>query len=277
MEMYGRALQQKPDDADLLYARALMAEKVDHFLEEYQDTTFFLYYAINLPHYPLQGTGKWREHYQDLEIPRSKYAACVSTVDERIGQMLTKLESLGLRENTIIIFQSDHGHSMEERTFGGGGNSGIYRGAKFSLFEGGIRVPAMISWKGSIPQGEVRDQMCVNVDWLPTVLELCNLPYETTAYEGKSMKKIIMDNDSTAHDVFCWYSRQNRWAVRKGDWKLLMNPIDPTMEQPLPERDSLFLTNISTHPEERENMAQQYPDKVAELTQEYQDWYQKVK
>ena len=127
------------------YFQDVMAEKVDRFVEEHKASPFFLYYAINLPHYPLQGTEKWRAHYREMESPRNMYAATVSTVDERIGLLLDQLETLGLRENTIVIFQSDHGHSMEQRTFGGGGSAGIYRGAKFSLFEGGIRVPAMIS------------------------------------------------------------------------------------------------------------------------------------
>jgi len=262
---------------DGAYFQDLMAEKVDWFLEENRDTTFFLYYAINLPHYPLQGTAKWRDHYQEMESPRSKYAACVSTVDERIGQLLAKLTFLGLRENTIIIFQSDHGHSMEERTFGGGGNSGIYRGAKFSLFEGGIRVPAMISWPGHIPDNEERDQLCINVDWLPTVLDLTGTLYDTLAFEGKSMKSVIMDNDPSSHEVFCWYSNDNRWAVRKGEWKLLKNPVDPTQDVPMDEKDSLFLANINDHPEERENLAGEYPEKVAELMQEYQEWYDRVK
>ncbi len=257
------------------YFQDLMADKVDKFLENNQDTTFFLYYAINMPHYPLQGTDKWREYYKDLESPRDKYAACVSTVDERIGQMMKKLESLKLRDNTIIIFQSDHGHSTEQRTFGGGGNSGIYRGAKFSLFEGGIRVPAIISWTGSIPQNEVRKQMGVNVDWFPTILDLCNIQYDQAAFEGISMKNVILNNDPSSHKAFWWYSSDNYWAVRKGDWKLLKNPVDPSNKAPITKSDSLFLVNIHDNPDELENFANQYPKKVEELIVEYNEWHKK--
>lgn len=255
------------------YFQDLMADKVDVFLEEYQDAPFFLYYAINLPHYPLQGTAKWREYYKDMESPRSMYAATISTVDERIGQLLDQLESLGLRDNTIIIFQSDHGHSTEVRTFGGGGSAGIYRGAKFSLFEGGIRVPAMISWPAKLPQAEVRNQMCVNVDWFPTILDLCEITYDEKAFEGKSMKKVILDQAPSTHEVFWWFSRKDRWAVRRGDWKLLKNPIDPSEKAPIAEKDSLFLVNIQEAPNEMENVASQHPEIVKELIQEYQNWY----
>jgi len=260
---------------DGVYFQDLMAQKANAFIEQNKQNPFFLYYAINLPHYPLQGTSKWRELYKNLESPRSKYAACVSTVDERIGQLLDKLEQLGLRENTIIIFQSDHGHSMEERTFGGGGSAGIYRGSKFSLFEGGIRVPAMISWPVEIPQNEEREQMAINVDWFPTILDLCGINYSGQV-EGKSLKGVISDQQPSAHKSFCWYSNPNRWAVRKGDWKLLKNPIDPTAKAPLTDADSLFLVNLAVTPEEMKNQAFEHPEVVEELSQVYQKWYKSV-
>jgi len=257
------------------YFQDIIAEKANNFIEENMDTAFFLYYAINLPHYPLQGTAKWRDYYKDLDSPRNKYAACVSTVDERIGILLQKLDELKLRENTIIIFQSDHGHSMEERTFGGGGNSGQYRGSKFSFFEGGIRVPAIISWPVKIPQNEIRNQMCVNVDWFPTLLDFCNIDYQENEFEGKSLNEVIFKNAPTPHEVFWWYAKKS-WAVRKGDWKLLKNPKDPSKKAPIEKKDSLFLVNIHDNPDELVNMANEYPDKVEELIQEYNDWYKKV-
>src|SRR5690606_5880068 len=104
--------------------------------------------------------------------PRREYAAFVSTMDERIGRVLARLDELGLRENTIVVFQSAHGHSTEERAFFGGGSAGPFRGAKFSLFEGGIRVPAIISWPGHLPAGQVRDQIATACDWLPTLADL---------------------------------------------------------------------------------------------------------
>ncbi len=185
------------------------------------------------------------------------------------------MEELNLRENTIVIFQSDHGHSMEERTFGGGGNSGIYRGAKFSFFEGGIRVPAIISWPEKIKQGEVRDQMCVNVDWLPTILDFSQINYQENEFEGKSLKQVITNNDSSPHDVFWWWDNENRWAVRKGDWKLLKNPIDPTQKTQVETVNSYFLINLESNPNELVNVAKEYPDKVEELVNEYNNWYEK--
>ncbi|MFY0626775.1 MAG: sulfatase-like hydrolase/transferase [Reichenbachiella sp.] len=258
------------------YFQDLMSQKANDFIVKNKDNSFFLYYAINMPHYPLQGTNKWREHYKNLEKPRADYAAAVSTVDERIGELLVKLEELKLRENTIIIFQSDHGHSMEERTFGGGGSAGLYRGAKFSFFEGGIRVPAIVSWPAKIPKNETRDQMSINVDWFPTLLDLLDIKYQENEFEGKSLRKVILKNSKTEHDVFWWWENENKWAVRKGAWKLLKNPNDPTKKAPIMKKDSLFLVNIQDHPDELVNVANANPEKIEELIKEYQDWYGKV-
>ncbi|MFK7936725.1 MAG: sulfatase-like hydrolase/transferase [Saprospiraceae bacterium] len=255
------------------YFQDIISEKANDFIETHQDKPFLLYYALNLPHYPLQGTTKWREHYQDLAHPRDKYAAALSTVDERIGVLLDQLETLNLRENTIVIFQSDHGHSTETRTFGGGGSAGIYRGAKFSLFEGGIRVPAIISYPKVIPQQAEREQMSVNVDWFPTILDLCGIEYQSNEFEGKSLQNVIMKNAASAHSAFWWYQNKHTWAVRKGDWKLLRNPTDHSNKAPITESDSLFLVNLQTHPNEMTNMVKEHPEKVAELTLTYQEWY----
>ena len=260
------------------YFQDIMAQKANEFLVDNKDESFFLYYALNLPHYPLQGTDKWREYYKDLESPRNKYAACVSTVDERIGILLSKLEELQLRDNTIIIFQSDHGHSVELRTFGGGGNSGPYRGSKFSNFEGGIRIPAIISWPGQIPVDEIRTQMAINVDWFPTILDLCGISYDEKQFEGKSIKKIIYDsNVETPHEAFYWYKSTNHWAVRKGNWKLLINPVDHTLKPGHEKLDSVYLVNIKDDLGEKLNLANDHPEKVVELTNEYLSWYNSIK
>jgi len=105
----------------------LMVTEIKEILETDREKPFFIYWAFNAPHYPYQGEPKWMEYYKDLPTPRKEYAAFVSTADERIGEVLDKLDRLGLSENTIVVFQSDHGHSVEERAFRGGGSSGDYR------------------------------------------------------------------------------------------------------------------------------------------------------
>lgn len=92
----------------------------------------------------------------------------------------------GLNDNTIVIYQPDHGQSTETRAFGGGGNAGPYRGAKFSLFEGGIRVPSVVRFPGHLPAGESRDQFMTSCDWFPTVSQWCGVELPKTRLDGVS-------------------------------------------------------------------------------------------
>lgn len=261
------------------YFLDLCVEECLDFVQQNRQRPFFIYWAINMPHYPLQATAKWREHYQDLDSPRDKYAAFVSTMDERIGRVLAGLEQSGLRENTIVVYQSDHGHSTEVRTFSGGGNAGPYRGAKFSLFEGGIRVPAIVSWPGGrVPQGEVRAQMATGCDWLPTLAEYCGAPLPEAKLDGRSLTEVIESADAPSpHQTFYWqFGRGDnaQWAVRQGDWKLIGNPRDTSDKAPLGPDDKLFLVNLREDIGEMRNLAQEQPEilqRLLGLRQEYAD------
>jgi arylsulfatase A-like enzyme len=254
----------------------LMQQECTQFIEQHKDHPFLLYWAINEPHYPLQGTAKWREQYKNLPSPRNMYAALVSTADERIGAVLAKLDELHLRDNTIVVFMSDQGHSVEVRTFGGGGSSGPYRGAKSSLFEGGLRVPAMISWPGHLPEGEVRTQLATGCDWLPTLAELAGVPVPQSVaanLDGRSLVPLLHSaSASTPHSVFHWATDRKQWAVREGDWKLIGNPYDPTQKEPFGKEDAFFLVNLREDIGERRNVAADHPDRVAHLRQLHQAW-----
>lgn len=247
----------------------LMVEECLEFIEKNQAEPFFLYWAINMPHYPLQGTGKWRDRYKGLASPRRMYAEFVSTVDEQIGQVMRKVDELGLRKKTLIIFQSDQGHSVEERTFGGGGNAGPYRGAKASFFEGGIRVPSIVSMPGVIPEGEVRSQMVTGCDWLPTIAEFCGVPIPQNKLDGKSIGEVIRSAEAPEpHSSFYWQLSRGpgaQWAVREGNWKLLGNPRDPTDPDSISESDKLFLVNLDQDRGERNNLVEAYPEMLERL------------
>lgn len=254
------------------YFGDLMVDECQAFIEKNQANPFFLYWAINWPHYPLQGTNKWREKYKSLKHPRDKYATFVSTMDELIGKVVLRLEKLGLRDNTIILFQSDHGHSVEERAFFGGGNPGKFRGAKGCLFEGGLRVPSIISWPTAIPKGEVRDQAACGIDWVPTLLDLTGSQpmAKAPAFDGKSLKKVIQRNAESPHSYLYWMmgrGKNAQWAVQKDGWKLLGNPRDVRAPNSLGKTDKLFLVELTADISEASNLASQKPDKVKSLQQ----------
>ncbi len=253
----------------------MMVEEAGKFITENRERPFFMYFAINEPHYPYQPDDKWREHFKDLPYPRNLYAAFMATLDERIGQLLKKLDDQGLRDNTIILFQSDHGHSTEERAHFGGGSAGPYRGAKFSLFEGGIRVPGIISWPGHLPEGQVRTQLVHSCDWLPTLAELCGIK-PPDGLDGTSMMPVIKSADApTTHGVVHWQvdsGKNAQWAVRDGDWKLIGNAWDTSATDKKQERIERFLCNLRDDIGEKKNLAADKPEIVARLTKLHEEW-----
>ena len=263
------------------YFPDLMVSAGQQFIEDHREKPFFMYWAINLPHYPLQGKAKWHAKYAHLPAPRRMYAEFISSMDEAIGQLLQKLDELGLREDTIVIFQSDHGHSQEERTFSGGGSAGPYRGAKFSLFEGGIRVPAIISWPGRLPEGAVRDQLATACDWLPTIAELCEIPVPQRKLDGRSIVSLVQSASANSpHQTFHWQSGRglggSQWAVRDGDWKLIGHPNDTSKKAKITAADEFFLVNLAEDVSEMENLAGEYPEKVEHLKRLHEQWIKDV-
>jgi arylsulfatase A-like enzyme len=250
------------------YFPDLMVEKAEAYIGSHRDRRFFIYFAINMPHYPYQGDPRWLDYYKkhNVPFPRNLYAAFVSTLDDHIRQLMKFLEDNGLRDNTIIVYQSDNGHSVEERAHFGGGSSGPYRGAKFSVFEGGIRLPAIISWPGHLPEGEVRTQVAHGCDWLPTLAELCGVALPNSELSGRSLVHVIRSADAPSpHDYLQW-RLGNQWAVRQGPWKLLHNPNDNADVQKLAKADKeWFLANIPDDPSERTNQAASHPEIVEQL------------
>lgn len=255
----------------------LMKKELMDFVDKTDSDPFFVYWAINMPHYPYQGKEEWLEQFRDLESPRKEYASFISTFDELIGEVYTYLERSGKLENTIIAFQTDHGHSTEERAYFGGGDNGPFNGAKFSMLEGGLRVPAIISFPKLLNQGEVRHQWASSVDWLPTLADLAGVTIEHEI-DGKSMLPFLKDPSvQSPHHLMHWGTGNPEndnypWAIRKGDWKLLGNPTDPTGVLDFEEEDKLYLVNLSQDSTESNNLAELHPDVVQELSKLHEDW-----
>ncbi|HDZ13286.1 hypothetical protein LCGC14_1079320 [marine sediment metagenome] len=260
----------------------LMTEEVKQVIDQKKDEPFFIYWAFNAPHYPYQGKQKWLDYYKDLPTPRKEYAAFVSSTDENIGSVLDYLDEAGLADDTVVIFQSDHGHSQEERAFWGGGNAGPYRGSKFSMFEGGIRVPAIIRYPRAIPVNQVRDQVATEMDWFSTIAELTESKI-TEKVDGKSLMPIILDNGAKSqHDIVYWQlggydDSTAQWAVRKGPWKLIGNVKEPMGKAGQNDLPDLFLVNLEDDIAERNNLAETNPEILGELLALHYKWLKSVR
>ena len=215
-------------------------------------------------------------------MPRQSYAKVVSTTDDRMGWIMKHLDKLGLSENTVIIFMSDNGHSVETNkgvksghssglpkghyysAHGGGGNTGKWRGNKSQFYEGGIRVPAIISYPKGIKGGQVRDQAITACDWMPTILDLCNVASPKNTLDGQSVMPIINNNSETHNQVMHW-GWMNNWAVRKGPWKLISI------------KGKQSLVNLDDDKPEVENYVAKYPEVVADLKNLHKNWMLEVK
>lgn len=279
--------------ADGKYFPELMVQRSLKFLEQNQGDPFFLYVPFNIPHYPEQALEQHEKLYVDIEDPvRRSYAAVVSTTDHYIGQIIDKLEELKLRENTIVIYMSDNGHSAEDKkgisvdghksgfpkghyysAHGGGGNTGKWIGNKGTFFEGGLRVPTIVSFPAKLPQGEVRDQIVTAMDWFPTVLDLCGVKQAPAApaLDGHSLLPIIDSPDADSeYDGVLHFAWGNGWAVRDGDWKLV--GVHPNKSN----KTKMTLHHLVGDQPEVINHVSEEPEIVASLKQLHDDWVKDV-
>ncbi len=272
-----------------------MTDECIDFIKRNKEKPFFTYVAYNIPHYPVQPTTETMESYENV-VPqevlyagkfnstvdvRRLYTAFLTDMDKQIGRIVEALEKEGLRENTIIVFQADQGHSFEERTGYGGGWAGPYRGGKFSMYEGGIRVPSVVSWPKSLPKDVVRNQILSGCDWMPTLAELCGVAFPKQelkeVIDGKSFADALKNDGPSPHEELYWDVKplNGQWALRKGDWKLLANPIDVSKPTPWnmnnprfpqqPPEPPLVLIDLKNDPGETTNLAEKHPEVVEEL------------
>jgi arylsulfatase A-like enzyme len=274
-------------DADGQYFPELMVRRSLRFIEESKDRPFFLYVPFNIPHYPEQALKQYTELYKEMADPtRQSYAAMISTTDHYIGAIVDKLEALDLRENTIVIFMSDNGHSAEtnyrikgsnhksgypDGHFYGasdGGNTGKWTGHKGNFFEGGIRVPAIISYPAKLPSGEVRDQIVTAMDWYPTVLELCGIQRPTGApsLDGHSLLPMIESATAESGYSVLHFQWGKKWAVREGDWKLVGTEGKP----------KTTLHRLSGENPELINHANDHAEVVKRLRTLHREWLEEV-
>ena len=277
----------KPVKAPGKYFPELMVQRSLKFIMQNKDRPFLLYMPFNIPHYPEQALKRFEAVYKDIADPaRRSYAAIVSTTDHYIGQIVDKLEALGLRENTIIIFMSDNGHSEETGNrirvdnhrsgypkghfYGasGGGSTGKWIGQKGSFLEGGVRVPAIISYPAKLPKGEVRGQIITAMDWFPTVLDLCGVqqPSNSPKLDGHSVLPLIRSAKAKSKYKILHFAWGKKWAVREGDWKLIGSNGNTKVS----------LRNLVDAKPEAKDYAKAKPEIVQRLRTLHSDWVKEV-
>ncbi|MHC4401124.1 MAG: sulfatase-like hydrolase/transferase [Planctomycetota bacterium] len=199
---------------------ALTREAVD-FIERHRNRPFFLYLAYNAVHSPLQGADRYMRRFARIEdVHRRIFAAMLSNLDDSVGAVLEKLRSEGLEEHTLVFFLSDNGGPTRELT-----SSNLpLRGGKGDVYEGGIRVPFMCQWKGTIAAGEVYRHPVISLDVLATAAAAAQAPVpERRRIDGVNLLPYLLGRrEGRPHEVLYWRMGQ-RAAIRVGDWKLVRN------------------------------------------------------
>jgi arylsulfatase A len=236
-----------------------LTQKATDFITANKDKPFFLYFCHHTPHIPLGAKKELIEKYKDTYNP--VYAAMIHEMDASVGRVLAKLDELKLRENTIVVFTSDNGglHVPELKDDPPTHNM-PYRAGKGFLYEGGIRVPAIVRWPGRMEKGE-QHQPISSIDWTPTFLEAVGI--EAKSLDGQSIFPASPNRDLYWHIPH--YTNQGSrpsGAIRSGNWKLIEHYEDSSVE----------LFDLMKDASEENDLAKQQPEKAKELLTKLQNW-----
>ncbi|MDR9366027.1 MAG: sulfatase-like hydrolase/transferase [Balneolaceae bacterium] len=237
-----------------------------------EEEPFLLYLAYNAPHFPVQPPKEWlekvKEREPEIHDTRANLVAFIEHMDAGIGEVIQALKDNGQYENTFIIFTSDNGGHRPSMA-----NNGPLRGAKQSMYEGGLKVPTVVTWPAKINPGTSTQRVALTMDIFPTLFEAAGIPYDGPL-NGKSFLPTLLGEEQPSREGPLYFSRREggtRYggltiqAVRLGDWKLLQNsPFSPQE-----------LYNLANDPTEEHNRIHDNPEKYKELNNIMQEFLQK--
>lgn len=254
------------------YLTEVIAQEACRFIAENRDNDFFCYIPFNAPHYPMHAPERYMKRFSHLDEAEQTMAAMVAALDDAVGQIVSTLEELGLRDDTLIFMSSDNGPSRETRNWLNGeevsyhgGSTGGLRGSKGSVLEGGIRVPTILSWPKGVPSGTTYDKVGVMMDLLPTVLEAVDGETGSAArVDGESLLGAIRGGAGPGERSVFW-TYEGQWAVRRGPFKLV-DAAREGMVPPVVVERALF--DIENDPNETMDVSAAYPAVVEELEAE---------
>lgn len=275
----------EPVETFFAKSTAAFVDETLRFIRTNLHRPFYVNLWTLLPHAPLNPTEEQMVPYNWLSWANGKYHKSAATIyyasvgdlDAQVGRLLKELDALGLTDTTVVMFSSDNGPEtihLTEAGHSGVGSAGPFRGRKRSLYEGGVRVPFIVRWPAKIPAGRVDSQSVVaGVDWLPTVCQLAGVKVPTShALDGEDVSDILLGWSRSRKTPLLWewrfhifgepFHRSPILAIREGDWKLLLNPVCSRVE----------LYDLSRDPTELNNLADNYPKRVAALAKKALDW-----
>jgi arylsulfatase A-like enzyme len=254
--------------SEITYLTTDFTREAVEFIERYADRPFFLYLGYNAVHTPLQVPQKYLDRFAHIPgTTRRTYAAMLSAMDDGIGEVLAKLRDLSLEQDTLIFFFSDNGGPVTTGLPNGSSNEPL-RGEKTTFWEGGIRVPFVVQWKGRLPKGTSYPHPVIALDIFPTAVAVAGAELPANrAYDGVNLLPYLTGESSKPpHPQLFWRQQrpggQTQYGVRSGRYKL----VKPTVTA------GLQLYDLRNDPRETTNLYNQRPDLVTELTKLYDAW-----
>ncbi|HCO86031.1 MAG TPA: arylsulfatase [Arenibacter sp.] len=279
-------LKENLDKGDGSYAPKLIHAQTLQFMEDNKEKPFFLYVPSIIPHAELVAPEDYMEKHRGKYPPEKVYkgtddgpefnlgpyrsqteshaafAAMVSLLDDQVGEIMDKVEALGLGNNTIIVFSSDNGPHQE----GGAdpeyfNSNGPLKGFKRDLYEGGIRVPMIVRWPGKIKANSQTDHISAFWDVFPTISEIAGVSVPNNL-DGISFLPALMQNgNQKQHDYLYWefHEKGGRQAIRKGIWKAVKYDVFKNADAPME------LYNLKEDLGDENNVAKTQPEVVREM------------
>lgn len=244
--------------SEIDYTTDAFAREAVKFIEKNREKPWFVYLPFNAVHGPLEAPEKYLAkfaHIQDTK--RRTYAAMEAALDDAVGTVIAKLDELKLEENTLIFFFSDNGGP----TAGNTSSNGPLRGFKAQVWEGGVRIPFVVQWKGKLPAGKTYDHPIIQLDIQPTALAAAGVePSADAKFEGVNLLPYLTGEKVEApHQALFWRFGQQR-AVRSGEWKLVE------------AGQGVQLFNLTNDIGEKQDVAAEHPEKLKELEAAYAEW-----
>lgn len=267
------------------YLTEAFTDEARGFIRANRDKPFFLYLAYTAPHTPLQATKTYADRFPDIASPYQRtYAALVSSLDDGVGGIMAELRAQGLERDTVVIFLSDNGCAGYIR---GGCTNRPLEGSKGTPWEGGVRVPFIMSAPGRIPAGRVEDRAISSLDIMTTAARLAGAAAPENAEGRDLIAALTTGRDKPVHDALFWRMGPN-YAVREGRWKLVVvnksdtvQDLDKLYGQPVPDGvpatvsplgQWVLLFDLDADPGETRDLAAQHPEVVKRMTARFADW-----
>ena len=222
---------------------------------------FFLYLAFNAIHSPMEAPAKYQDRFASVTDPNRKtMLGMLSAMDDAVGRVMEALAKQGVTDNTLIVFHTDNGGPTRNN----GSINTPLRAFKGDVYEGGVRVPFLMQWKGRLPEGKVYDHPVIALDMFPTMVAAAGAtPPAGVKLDGVDlMPHLLSANEAPPHQALFWRFGAQRWAVRDGNMKLVHNGSQAATE----------LYDLSSDPAEAKDLAAAQPEVVKRLQATYDKW-----